>query len=338
MKIKNINLAIGVLACSALLGIGLFSNPTYASDTLDPDANHDAAMQVVNAYESTLQTYFETNYPDVSVSFNKATTSWGPYYMPDFTDHAYVRLMWGYSLETQYGATSTDLPDDPSADMISDFLVDKGFQKYIDEVGTYPITTEYLNSTTGVICSFINGSSLEGIFCSHISELQISEDWQNFIDAIGAAYYTKENALPFINYANEAYTSNPDIKNSDYSPYQYTEVPMANYVGLFYRQSPTSNWEYFTGTQASLECSEFTGEAQKGFAGYICYNGSEESRVTVVEEESGITTPDTGVFTKDNKALVALSSIGVITAFGTLVYLSCYITKRVKSHVHFGKK
>lgn len=338
MKTKNLSLAIGALVCSAMVGLLAIQNNTYALDSSDPDANHDAAIQIVDEYDSILQTYFQTNYPDLTVSFNKGADYWQPYYKPDFAN-AYIRLMWGYSVETQYDYTSTtDLPEDSSDDMISSFLTNKGFQLYVEETGGYPANTEYLNSDTGVICAYIKGQSLSGLSCSHINELQVSTDWQSFLNAIGTAYYAKENKLAFIGYASEAYSSEPDIKDSDYDPYQYVLVPMGNFVGMFYRQSPTSNWVYFAGTQAPLDCSEYTGEAEKGFAGYICYNGDEASTVgaSTDEEDSSLSAPDTGVYTGDNEGLIA--SLSMITATtSVIVYFAHYAIKRQQSKVHFDK-
>lgn len=347
MKKQKYCLTIGAIACSALLGLVGLAKSTYASDPLDPDVHHDAAMQVVNDYEQLLQSYFSTNYPDLSVSFNKDATAWRPYYMPDYINHAYVRLMWAYSLETHYDdAPIENMPEDPNAEMMVNFLVGKGFQEYINRAETYPINTEYLNSSTGVICSFINNTSLNGISCSHVDELQIGEGWQNFINAIGAAYYAKENKAPFVSYDNEAYVSDPDIKDSDYSPYQYVSVPMGNFHGLFYRQSPTSEWVYFEGTQAPLSCDRYTGEAQKGFAGSVCYNGTEESKVTVAtesneeeeKEDSDLLVPDTGEFTMDKAGLIVGISATTIAGLSFVAYLSRYFLKRQKVKVHFNKK
>ncbi len=79
------------------------------------------------------------------------------------------------------------------------------------------------------------------------------------------------------------------IKDSSYSPYQTVSVPISTpgafqggALGLFYRSSPESNWQYFTGTQAVLSCSDYnTDDLKRAFAGSVCYDETTQSNSTV---------------------------------------------------------
>lgn len=62
------------------------------------------------------------------------------------------------------------------------------------------------------------------------------------------------------------------IQDSSVSPYQKLMARGENYAALFYRVSPDSEWQFFTGTQGVLPCSEYTGDIAKAFAGDTCYD------------------------------------------------------------------
>lgn len=55
-------------------------------------------------------------------------------------------------------------------------------------------------------------------------------------------------------------------------------------------------------------------------------------------EGSSVKVPDTGLFTTDNKGLIAGISITTITSLASAFYLLRYIINRKKAKVHFGKK
>lgn len=52
------------------------------------------------------------------------------------------------------------------------------------------------------------------------------------------------------------------------------------FMALFYKKGSTGDWRYFTGTQAELECSEYSStELKQAYAGDECFNGNEKITV-----------------------------------------------------------
>lgn len=339
MKKKKYYLAAGTIACSAFCGLATLSQNTYANDSPDPDANHAAVMEVVDNYETEIGGFIQTNYPEywaAGTPLKEAGDEFAPYYKPTSLN-AVMKLFWGYGFALQFN-TPTDIPDGYSENIDeqgSSFFTTHGFTEY--EFHEHS-NKEFINNDTGVICYKVVG--VETIGCSHIDEWQISSEWQSFINSIGTAYHKAEEEYPTLWYKKTDYASDPNIINSEYEPYQYVEVPMKEFYGLFYRQSPTSEWVYFAGTQMIMSCDAFTGEAQKGFAGLVCLNGDERSRVAVEtedEEESDVKVPDTGDFTLSDRGLIAGISAAVLGAASIAVYIIRYFAKRQNAKVHFGK-
>jgi hypothetical protein len=70
------------------------------------------------------------------------------------------------------------------------------------------------------------------------------------------------------------------IKDSPASPYQTTVLTGDNFAMLFYRTSPESTWQYFTGTQSPLSCDRYnTVDLKKAFQGEPCYINGRYSEV-----------------------------------------------------------
>ena len=78
------------------------------------------------------------------------------------------------------------------------------------------------------------------------------------------------------------YNLNNNIKDSQYTPYQTLRISVGGAAGLFYRTSPEAKWQFFTGTQAVLDCSDYnTEDLKKAYLGEPCYNYNTQTDSTV---------------------------------------------------------
>jgi hypothetical protein len=105
----------------------------------------------------------------------------------------------------------------------------------------------------------------------------VTNETRELATQLSNAYYAKANSYPFT-----IRVTNPIIKDSSVSPYQTLQVGTENAAGLFYRVSPDAEWQYFTSTQAELECSEYnTDDIRKAYAGDKCYDEATKTDKTV---------------------------------------------------------
>lgn len=327
-----------VVTSFALLATFIPVGSTYAT-TEEETAVESVINSLRTIYQTQINEYNAAN-TDLQLKVVDSNVKWARY--KPSTVNAYLGLYQSYGLEVM-------TIDDISASLldprpIADKLVSLGFSEY-GHVYYWPPTTQYINEDTGVLCSVTVGFSS----CGHINwVVTVTDEWQKYINGIGSAYHAKFGVYPVLTsadiYSDEVLP--PTIHNSEYKPYQYTEVSIDNGHGLFYRSSPTSEWVHFRETQALLECSEFTGEAQKGFAGYVCYNGQEKSTVKVAtstptstsEETSSVAVPNTGAITNDDKNVVATTIITIIAVISGLIAYGIHYTKtRLASRVGFKK-
>lgn len=150
-----------------------------------------------------------------------------------------------------------------------EYLRGRGFSQY-DEYDT-----EYMNDE-GIICQIGASWPDPAIQCAY-------KDWYN----AKIAAFSNEVAIG-ANYPEGEYLGlNPDdlvIEDSKYKPYQRMTGGVLGAVGLWYRASPDTPWQWFGGFQAVPECSEYkTDDLKKAFAGEVCYEGEEEKVVEVGE-------------------------------------------------------
>ncbi|MBR0488397.1 hypothetical protein IJJ39_01835 [Candidatus Saccharibacteria bacterium] len=127
----------------------------------------------------------------------------------------------------------------------------------------------FSNNSSNITCSVNRDGLPFRMYCSKNS--WISSVKKNLILELAKASDA--------NYVNVS--DNYQIKNSEISPYQTLTASGINYAMLFYRVSPDAEWQYFTGTQAILSCSEFTGDVAKAFAGTRCWDETTQSESTV---------------------------------------------------------
>lgn len=103
----------------------------------------------------------------------------------------------------------------------------------------------------------------------------LSDEELHLVGELEKAYLEKKGEYPRIINAYGA-----EAEKSQYEPYQVLRVGLGGGLGLFYRVSPNDEWQFFAITQAPLECSEYnTDDLRKAFAGDVCYNGMEASKV-----------------------------------------------------------
>lgn len=349
MKNKNTiktvsSLAIAAFTCAAL--------PFATTHAATPEsAVEDAVNLVKGYYQSAIDTHND-EHPDAPLHLIELGEYWRrPYYQPEQLKAAIpLNQSSGYNIMNQDDVLTPSI--DPS--VISEPMTTEagGFLNYYPYDSLEFGVRQFYNSDN-VICII----SPSGFSCGHSSWYSApTSEWTAFLDGVGEAYSLKNHRYPLINYDVSNNDQLPKIVDSDYSPYQHTDLGANGGVWLFYRQSPTSEWTLFTGTQAIMRCDSFTGEVQKGFAGMECYDGAELSKVTVVTEptadqnrteqepsdelktqEGGIMTPNTGSFTSDNKGLIVGISAASIASIAILIYLSRYANNRRKSKVRFGK-
>ncbi len=367
MKNKNYYLATGALLCSTALGILAPIQNTYA-DTLTPE--EDAVLTVMEGIENTVQPLLDGATPPTGYNYdfsietyntdgdemvlNEDNWQYSPMYRPG-TVPAYIHLNKSAVNYVKYAYTKDDSADlnngifefaQSVTGAIVDYLRDNGFWLYQDSP-TYLGGKEYINGTTGIVCSIqVNSMSGGGpssnyyssdYSCGHIDWWSMNDEWTAFVNSIGNAYYEKTGAYPRLPYSGYDYEQSdlPEVHNSTYSPYQWTDLAVGNAYGLFYRVSPESDWVFFTATQAVLDCSDFEGEAEKGFGGFVCYDTElgELSTVGAIKEELP-KSPDTGSSTSESNGNVTTISTAIVA--GTIVSLCSffYLFKRQKQFGH----
>lgn len=159
---------------------------------------------------------------------------------------------------------------------VGDKLQSIGFSKSTD----YDNTPSYIINGTpyykdDISCLVADGPMFEQLFVGCGYNSWVSSENTDLAKALLNAYHTKTNDYP-----TTIYVKDTEIKNSSVSPYQTISVGTSNAAGLFYRVSPDAEWQYFTSTQAELECSEYnTEDLKKAYAGDKCWDGLSDATV-----------------------------------------------------------
>lgn len=132
----------------------------------------------------------------------------------------------------------------------------------------------FINRDSGIVCN-ISGGLPFTVGCGHVSWL--SNESITLANELSDAYYAVNNTYPF-----SIGVKNRTVNDSSVSPYQTMKVPVSNAMGLFYRTSPDAKWQFFTATQAVINCSSFnTQDLKNAFAGETCWDDSRNSNSTV---------------------------------------------------------
>lgn len=135
--------------------------------------------------------------------------------------------------------------------------------------------TYYVNDNNGIICEVSDGIPFT-TYCGHSS--WFSEEKVALANQLAEAYFVTTGQYPFSIPSLNNYT----IDNSTITPYQVLKTPVSNAMGLFYRTSPESEWQFFTATQALIDCSDFnTQDIKNAFTGEACWDNVTNQSSTV---------------------------------------------------------
>ena len=160
--------------------------------------------------------------------------------------------------------------------IINNKLIELGFVNNDDIEGPMYITggDNLINRDSQIACNLTGGVPFT-VNCSHLSWL--TEETINLANQLAEAYHEKTGEYPFsIN------LSHYEIKDSQVASYQTLNVPVANAMGLFFRTSPDSNWQFFKTTQSVIPCQEYnTTDIKNAFAGSVCYDEATGNNSTV---------------------------------------------------------
>ena len=128
----------------------------------------------------------------------------------------------------------------------------------------------YENSNTGIYCS-VNNETLPFIL-SCAKNTWYETEKKELILALAKAANTDLVSCK----------SSCVVKDSQISPYQTITANGGNAALLFYRTSPDADWQFFTGTQGVLDCTDYSTEDLKNaYAGDACWDNSTGQDSTV---------------------------------------------------------
>ena len=153
-------------------------------------------------------------------------------------------------------------------DAVKSKLSSLGFVVNPDIQGPFYVVGDnnYINKDKNIVCNF-SGNGLPSIIsCGDAS--WYSDDDLKLANDLADAYYEKEYSYPLL-----IAPSTAQIEDSKVSPYQTLTLRLENAIGLYYRVSPDSEWQFFTGTQSVIPCDDYnTKDLKNAFSGEICYD------------------------------------------------------------------
>lgn len=233
------------------------SGDNTSSDSWDI-SNVKAEVDKIVSMESGSLTMRDAFFPLVAINNGNSYTP---------AEMSYGAMFDMYSSDS---AKALEKEEQLKADLISigfsEFGAFKNAPFYVVGDGTY--------EKGNIICA-VGQSPYAYIACSEKD--WVSNETNELATQLSNAYYAKVNSYPLT-----IRVSNPTIKDSSVSPYQTLQVGTDNAAGLFYRVSPDAEWQYFTSTQAELECSEYnTDDIRKAYAGDKCYDEAAKTDKTV---------------------------------------------------------
>lgn len=133
----------------------------------------------------------------------------------------------------------------------------------------------FLDSKNNIFCDTSNSSPFI-VACGYYK--WVTDEKIALINQLAEAYKRKEGKLPY----SISITKNNIIKDSNVSPYQNLWVNGGGAALLFYRTSPSAEWQFFTGAQGLLSCSKYnTQDLKNAFAGEACFNEANGAESTV---------------------------------------------------------
>ncbi len=230
------------------------------------EAEDKAVREVLQQLETALAEYINAKYPDNYNLIEKNYDTTFPYYAPEGTNDTMIPLDRSYSLSyapsnSSYPQLYDDLMKGNTQRMLARVLTDNGFK---ENEGTLPGANSYLNNQN-ILCSMGMGGWPFSVSCG-------STSWVDHTDIklageLSVAYQEKTgNSLGYVT------LHDAKVEDSEYKPYQRLQVGVVDALGLFYRTSPDSKWQFFIATQAPLACSDFdTDDLKRAFMGESCY-------------------------------------------------------------------
>lgn len=185
------------------------------------------------------------------------------------------------SLDSTYGVyySYNDLSNTENlSSKIKTIFDDLGFSSYSIQTG-FAEVPGYINNDKQIICETAwTASATAQISCGKTS--WISDSKKTLINSLAKA---KGGEFPILILADES-----DIMNSSVTPYQNLVAQVPNASGLFYRNSPDSEWKYFTSTQMIVPCEKYSEHpdaenVKKAFADQECLKDGSGTTLKVSE-------------------------------------------------------
>lgn len=285
-KSKGPVLGMALLAILALAGIGfgiyMFMDSSKKADEIKDLKNQIAQLTPTTPDTPTDEDLFETMDAEVQsvVSSLKSVltpiagvepATDGEHSVIGINDDLYVYT----ALDKAYFISYT-----------TDGIVNELYDKAIEKLNSLGFTEDtsanimfrhaYVNSE-GIVCNITGAQSPFKIGCGY--NKWISSETTVAINEFAEAYKNKMGNYP----AFPLQIWDEDVvTDSTVSPYQRIDISGGNAAQLFYRVSPDAEWQYFTGTQEALSCSEYnTQDLKNAYAGTTCYDEAAGANSTV---------------------------------------------------------
>ncbi len=276
-------MAVGALLLVALAGLVyyFFFMPTKAPAATNSGAKPATKQEVLTAAGQVIadmKTKLEGTVKDTDTS--------GPAFQPS-----------GYEFwvqpSTYYGVIATSSTDVlvKNLDMVDTYFTDKDYNvAQADPQADFPLNKEITYDSKEVVCGITSYDPPQG---------DASDPWMNVVcEDMSDILATAKEAEPFA--VVYAASTNEPLADTSFSQVVIDESPVEGYrnatvaisqsgfgrvggfAGLFY-QVPDGEWQYFKGTQETVDCKEYnTDDLKKAFASQNCYD-SESNTSSAIE-------------------------------------------------------
>lgn len=292
-KINKLAIVLGVttLICAGMagfFGVQYFTsqnNNIQNSNTAtgDKTTTDDSSTETSSAAEIT-QNVMSKEYSEVVAAMHAILDGYSddfviqassilPYKPENIDTYVLLRYSLSTQIRSQYGDLAADI------ESLNNRMASAGFSS----IGTLPFVGSAgpqiygFQNANGVICGTHYSTISTGIEldCGKSGWDWLTNEQLTLVQNLATAKYEKTGKYPRIIYSNEFV-----IKEGGVTPYQTIQVSMDGGVGLFYRTSPNSSWQYFETVQSVLECGRYdTEDLKKAYLGEPCYEGPTRSTV-----------------------------------------------------------
>lgn len=253
-------------------------NHTPSNATTQPEETPvNRANGIVQKSKGFVEAKLAAKYPQTTATLKKSTSA--PYKPSGYDFFVTIAKAPAISATTdpqadKNGATSTETIAKPAADAFRQYLKSENIPKIYS--APWGGSEEY--QTNEVLCELSTSLTNATLSCANLGDYPaIAQKVAPLEAALAAKYQTDPNAI----------LQEPIITNSTVQNYKRASIniwnrqsPVGGYAGLFYK-TPTSGWQYFTGVQNGLQCSNFnTNDLKNAFAGEPCYTNDTLTTVT----------------------------------------------------------